>query len=83
MTDINAALQMASAEVKQFVAGKFKTLGNYKVKNHSVFRSHKKDVTTIPNVRVLLYTDGLQYTGNEQNIKDSGKIINPFKPGTA
>jgi len=71
-TDINTTLQMAYSEANQFIAHNFKLLGNYKLKNHSVLL-HNNDVDTIPNVRVLLYTDGLQYVSGKME-----KLFNPF-----
>lgn len=71
-TDINTALKMAYSEVNQFIKGNFKLLGNYSVKANSVLQ-YNDEVATIPNVRVLLYTDGLQYVNGKQD-----EIKNPF-----
>jgi len=76
-TDINKALQQAYSFVSQFLS---KQLPGFPVKNYTplvqrIFKYQSVDSVAIPNVRVLMYTDGRQYVVNGSNVLNS----NPFK----
>jgi len=71
-TNINGALQAAYGLVEKFL-NKELIQGNYEVLYHALWTHANKDVD-VPNVRVLLYTDGRH---NVPNATDP--IINPFQ----
>jgi hypothetical protein len=75
-TDINKALREAHTFVRNFLE---KKLNNFPVPSYSPMLqpilTHDNQSLTIANVRVLIYTDGMQYDANE-----SSKLNpNPFK----
>lgn len=73
-TDINRALSVAFNFTQQFINSEIVALGNYKPRIQMVLDenvvSHQ-----IPNVRVLLFTDGEQYLGDN----DRTLLPSPFK----
>lgn len=76
-TDINKALQQAHLYVTQFLN---KQLEGFPVKAYTpmmqrIFKYNSVDAISVPNVRVLLYTDGMQYVSNGSKILNP----NPFK----
>lgn len=74
LTDINGALQAAEAFAKSFTDSTIPNLQNYIPLQHTVQTKNSGD-KIVPNVRVLLYTDGNQYLGDGQ----SAPLSNPFK----
>lgn len=76
-TDINKALQQAYSFISQFLS---KQLHGFPVKNYTpmvqrIFKYDSVDSVSVPNVRVLLYTDGRQYVVNGSMVLNP----NPFK----
>jgi hypothetical protein len=71
-TDINSALKMAHSFVDKFLAGSITGMGNYIPIYHTQFAPKSNKSIDVPNVRVLIYTDGEQ-------LSEYGPIINPFK----
>ena len=76
-TDINKALQQSYTFVSQFLK---KQLDGFPVKRYTpmlqrILEFNSVDSVSIPNVRVLMYTDGMQYVAN------GSKVLapNPFK----
>ncbi|WCF98077.1 vWA domain-containing protein [Porphyromonas gingivalis] len=74
-TDINGALKVAYQQAYDFIQGNLKGLlgDDYNVMYHAVTDTQKGKNIQIPNVRVFLYTDGLQYVNGK-----SDPLINPF-----
>lgn len=72
-TDINEALHIAFNFTQQFINSSITSLGNYTPRVQSVM-DNNFDLHNIPNVRVLLFTDGGQYTSKGDKILPS-----PFK----
>jgi len=71
-TDINSALKMAHSFIEKFLNGTVPGLGNYVPIYHTQFAPKLNKSIDVPNVRVLIYTDGEQ-------LNEYGSIINPFK----
>jgi hypothetical protein len=76
-TDINKALQQAQTFVTQFLR---KELAGFPVKEYTpmlqqILKFNSVDSVSVPNVRVLLYTDGMQYVVNGSKVLNP----NPFK----
>lgn len=75
-TDINKALQKGYSFINKFLQ---KQLPEFPVQKYKVMmqRILKFDTTSafIPNTRVLIYTDGMQYDANSEKIL----LPNPFK----
>ena len=71
-TNINDALNAAHVLVEKFLNKELSTLEDYEVLYHALWTHDKEDID-VPNVRVLLYTDGQH---NVPNATDP--IINPF-----
>jgi hypothetical protein len=76
-TDINQALKTAHTLVDQFLKGQ---LANFPLKKYTVMKQQilkfgSADSVSIANVRVLIYTDGMQYDAR------GGRTLlpNPFK----
>lgn len=72
-TDINKALLQAHSFVSQFLK---KQLDGFPVKKYTpmlqrIFKFNSVESVSIPNVRVLLYTDGMQY------VSKGSKVLNP------
>lgn len=57
-TDIAGALNMAKAIVQEFKAGKMTALGDYRVLSHAQYSPFMNKSLDVPNIRVLVYTDG-------------------------
>lgn len=74
-TDINQALKVAYTQATKFINGEMKGLfgNNYDIFYHSVALPGAKNLP-VPNVRVVLYTDGIQYVDGQS----SSLIVNPF-----
>ena len=70
-TDINSALRMAHSFVDKFVGGSLPGMGNYTPLTQSQYAPQLNRTIDVPNVRVLLYTDGEQ-------LSEYGAIDNPF-----
>lgn len=71
-TNINAALTAAYSLVQKFINKELLALEDYEVLHHAMWTHDKKDID-IPNVRVLLYTDGSHNVPTAMT-----PIINPF-----
>ena len=71
-TDINSALKLAHSFIEKFLNSTVPGMGNYTPIYHTQYSTHLNKSVDVPNVRVLLYTDGEQ-------LPDYGEIINPFK----
>jgi hypothetical protein len=76
-TDINKALQQAHSFVDKFLK---KQLEGFPVKNYRpmlqrILKFNSVDAVSIPNVRVLMYTDGMQYVAKGSKVLSP----NPFK----
>lgn len=65
-TDINKALQQAHMFVDNFLRKKLPGLPfeNYNPMLQRILKYNSVDSVSIPNVRVLIYTDGMQYDAN-------------------
>lgn len=70
-TDIAGALHMAKSIVQEFRTGKMTALGDYRVLSHAQYSPFLNKSMDVPNVRVLIYTDG------EHNVAVG--LNNPFK----
>jgi hypothetical protein len=76
-TDINKALQQAYIFINQFLN---RQLQGFPIKNYTpivqrIFKYGLEDSVSVPNVRVLMYTDGRQYVVNGSMVLNP----NPFK----
>lgn len=76
-TDINNALQQAYLLVKKFLN---KQLDEFPVTDYTammqrILKYNSADMISIPNIRVLLYTDGMQYDSSGNKTLNP----NPFK----
>lgn len=75
-TDINQALSHAHSFVDKFLKKQLNEIPvkNYRVMMQRILRYGSAEAVSIPNVRVLIYTDGMQFDSN------GGKILhqNPF-----
>lgn len=76
-TDINQALGRAHTVVRDFLG---KELADFPAKEYTpmlqrVINPRTNDGISIPNVRVLIYTDGMQYVNKGSNVLNP----NPFK----
>ncbi|QNF34718.1 VWA domain-containing protein [Adhaeribacter swui] len=75
-TDINRALQQAYIFVDKFMK---KQLPDFKVRDYTpmkqIILKSSGDSLSIANVRVLIYTDGMQYDANKNKVLQD----NPFK----
>ncbi len=75
-TDINQALSYAHSFVDKFLKKQLNELPvkKYRVMMQRILKYGSADAISIPNVRVLIYTDGMQFDSN------GGKILrrNPF-----
>jgi hypothetical protein len=72
-TDINKALEQAHSFVSKFLR---KQLDGFPVKKYTpmlqrILKFNSVDAVSIPNVRVLIYTDGMQY------VAKGSKVLNP------
>ncbi|HZI54757.1 MAG TPA: hypothetical protein VFD56_13670, partial [Chitinophagaceae bacterium] len=76
-TDINKALQQAYAFIDKFLKKEIAGLPftNYTPMMQRIFKYNSVDTVSIANVRVMIYTDGMQYdaAGNRK------LLPNPFK----
>ena len=81
-TDINQALQTAHALVSDFLNQKMSVFRNargnrdYPIKHHAITNERTMDQVEVPNVRVFIYTDGIQCVDGETTA-----LTNPFKQG--
>lgn len=81
-TDINGALQMAHNLVSEFLNQEMKAFRkprgdkDYPIIIRPVTNRKTMQQVEVPNVRVFMYTDGIQYVDGE-----SKALINPFKQG--
>jgi hypothetical protein len=73
-TDINEALNVAFKFTQQFINSEITSLGNYKPRIQTVL-DDSMSTHLIPNVRVLLFTDGGQYLGPDRTMLNPS----PFK----
>jgi hypothetical protein len=75
-TDINQALAVAYSFVQKFI---HKKLPELKIKDYTPMRQiilkSSAESLSVANVRVLIYTDGMQYDANREKILND----NPFK----
>lgn len=71
-TDINSALTMANAFVEKFINGEVPGMSNCIPNVQNQFIPARGLSIDVPNVRVLIYTDGEQ-------LPSFGPIVNPFK----
>jgi hypothetical protein len=78
-TDINGALQAAYKNASDFATGKYQGLlgDDYKIQRDLVTDSSLGREIEVPNIRVFLYTDGLQYVNGK-----SDPLVNPFLHST-
>lgn len=82
-TDINKALRVAHEYVGNFLQNR---LNDFPVKNYTsmqqrILRAQTAESVSIPNVRVLIYTDGRQFVENgEKQLKANPFIQSPL-PG--
>jgi len=74
-TDINSALKMGAAYIKKFIAGQVPGMDDFTPLYHQQYIAKDNTWIDIPNVRLMLYTDGEQLT-------DFGLIKNPFQEET-
>lgn len=83
-TDINEALRVAFKFTQQFINGEIEALGVYKPRIQAVLDDNMIS-SQIPNVRVVLFTDGGQYLGPGktalnpspfQELRYNGRIFN-------
>ena len=72
-TDINGALRAADSFAQAFKNNSIPGLTNYSVMEHIVY-TRSGETKNVPNIRVLMYTDGIQYTGTH-----SDPLYNPFQ----
>lgn len=70
-TNINAALEMGYNYINQFKKGQLEGMDNYVPIYHAQYIEKLKDYKDIPNVRIMIYTDGEQ-------LAQYGAITNPF-----
>ena len=75
-TDINAALNEAYWVVSNFMENKLMSIydGQYSPVQQTILKFGTIDSVSIPNVRVLIYTDGMQYDARENRTL----LPNPF-----
>lgn len=75
-TDINQALKHAHEFVEKFLKGKLPNfpLKKYRVMQQRILTHGPAESVAIPNIRVLIYTDGMQYDASENRILEP----NPF-----
>lgn len=71
-TDINGALKAADSFAQAFRNNSIPGLTNYSVMEHIVY-TRAGETKNVPNIRVLMYTDGIQYTGDHTE-----PLYNPF-----
>lgn len=71
-TDINSAFTMAQSFMQKFLDGTVPGLGNYTPLEHTQFVPRLNKSILVPNVRVLIYTDG-------QQLADYGALNSPFR----
>lgn len=76
-TDINKALEQAYTFIDRFLKKDLTGLPftNYTPMIQRIFRHNSIETTSIANIRVLMYTDGMQYDSEENRILKA----NPFK----
>ncbi|RYG27586.1 MAG: VWA domain-containing protein, partial [Chitinophagaceae bacterium] len=74
-TDINGALQLAFKFTQQFINSEISALGIYKPRIQSVIDDNMIN-HQVPNVRVLLFSDGVHFLGEEN---DNSLQQSPFK----
>ncbi|MEM8524222.1 MAG: vWA domain-containing protein [Bacteroidota bacterium] len=70
-TDINSALKMAASFVEKFLNGTVPGMESKMPMYHNQFSPILNKTIDVPNVRILLYTDGEQYA-------KLGSIVNPL-----
>lgn len=81
-SDINQALQKAHDDVNKFLNHEIEALKtfydgkDYPIANNNILNADTLTTKNIPNVRVFMYTDGLQYANGVKS-----HLINPFKNG--
>ena len=75
MTDINLALKTAYDLAQRFIDGEIDNIGHVRPMVNSVFNPTTGEDFDLPNVRCLIFTDGMQYTG-KPNERIEG---NPFE----
>ncbi len=82
-TDINQALSVAFNFTQQFINSSITALGNYKPRIQAVLDDNMQS-HQIPNVRVLLFSDGEHYLGEDnrtlnpspfKNLQYNGKVF--------
>ncbi|MBO9201031.1 MULTISPECIES: vWA domain-containing protein [Niastella] len=82
-TDINGALEVAFRFTQQFINSEISILGTYKPRIQAVLDDNMMN-HSIPNVRVLLFTDGGQFMGPDKttlnpspfrNLQYDGKVF--------
>jgi|GEM_PF-2193718 hypothetical protein len=75
-TDINQALREAHLFVDKFLKKQLPNflLKKYRSMTQRVLKHDSSESVAIPNVRVLIYTDGMQYTDRDKVLRP-----NPFK----
>ena len=73
LTDINGALQAANSFAKSFTERTIPNLQGYTPLEHVVLTKAGQS-RVVPNVRVLLYTDGVQYLDGRHDA-----LVSPFK----
>jgi hypothetical protein len=57
-TDITNALLFAKSLTDKFLSGKMEAFGTYSTLSHTQYSPHLNKTLDVPNVRVLVYTDG-------------------------
>ena len=72
-TNINGALKTAFSFADQFVNKKMAHFQDYRPVKQNILKKDMSSIT-VPNVRVLMYTDGMHWTGGSSKLED-----NPFK----
>ena len=79
-TDINQALTHAHTFVEKFLKNQLPDfpLKNYTPMKQRILKYNSTESVSIPNIRVLLYTDGRQYVANGSNVLHP----NPFTEHT-
>lgn len=75
-TDINKALDVAHSFIDKFLKHQLNdfTARNYTPMHQRIMKYRSADSVSIPNIRVLIYTDGMQFDAHE----DRKLLPNPF-----
>lgn len=76
-TDINQALREAHSFVQKFIKGQLPSfpLKKYRVMMQRILKHGSVESVSVANVRVLIYTDGMQFDANENRTL----LPNPFE----